>query len=125
MTRACEPRYSRSCKIAADGEDAARRTRQRGQDIPAGSNRSPFHNTRSATAIAARLADRECPSPSERECRNHEQVHRRDAVGVIMKKRLPPLGRRSPSSRHILCNGGLSDMDAELEKLAVDPWCAP
>src|SRR3984893_13127112 len=43
---------SRSCKIAADGEDAARRTRQRGQDIPAGSNRSPFHNTRSATAIA-------------------------------------------------------------------------
>src|ERR1700726_81949 len=33
---------SRSRKIAADGEDAARRTRQRGQDIPAGSNRSPF-----------------------------------------------------------------------------------
>jgi hypothetical protein len=60
---ACEPRYSRSRKIAADGEDAARRTRQRGQDIPGGSNRSPFHNTRSATAIAARLADPECPSP--------------------------------------------------------------
>jgi hypothetical protein len=33
------------------------------QDIPAGSNRSPFHNIRSATAIAARLADPECPSP--------------------------------------------------------------
>jgi len=31
--------------------------------IPAGSNRSPFHNTRSATAIAPRLADRDCPSP--------------------------------------------------------------
>src|ERR1700675_3978871 len=31
-----------SRKIAADGEDAARRTRQRGQDIPAGSSRSPF-----------------------------------------------------------------------------------
>jgi transposase len=29
---ACEPRYSRSHKIAADGEDAARRTRQRDQD---------------------------------------------------------------------------------------------
>ena len=54
---------SRSCKIAADGEDAALRTQQRGQDIPGGSNRSPFHNTRSATAIAARLADPECPSP--------------------------------------------------------------
>ena len=33
-------------EIAADGGDAARRTRQRGQDIPGGSNRSPFHNTR-------------------------------------------------------------------------------
>src|SRR5258708_28818613 len=54
---------SRSRKIAADGEDAARRTRQRGQDIPAGSNRSPFHNIRSATAIAAQLADPECSSP--------------------------------------------------------------
>src|SRR6202022_739501 len=54
---------SRSRKIAADGEDAARRTRQRGQDIPAGSNRSLFRNIRSATAIAARLADPECSSP--------------------------------------------------------------
>jgi hypothetical protein len=34
-----------------------------GPDIPGGSNRSPFHNTRSATAIARRLADPECPSP--------------------------------------------------------------
>src|ERR1700722_13273375 len=56
-------RYSRSRKIAADDEDAARRTRQRGQDIPAGSSRSPFHNIRSATEIAARLADPECSSP--------------------------------------------------------------
>src|SRR5258708_424737 len=47
-------------ELAADGGDAARRTRQRGQDIPAGSNRSPFHNIRSATAIAARLAYPEC-----------------------------------------------------------------
>src|SRR5713101_2938200 len=42
-----------------------------------------------------------------------------------MKERLPPLGRRSPSPRHILCNGDLSDIDAELEKLAMNPWCAP
>jgi hypothetical protein len=33
---------------------------------PAGSNRSPFHNIRSATAIAARLADPECSSPRRR-----------------------------------------------------------
>src|SRR6201989_1167307 len=44
---------------------------------------------------------------------------------MIMKKRLPPLGRRSPSPRHILCNGGLPNIDAELEKLAVKPWRAP
>jgi hypothetical protein len=31
--------------------------------LPSGSNRSPFHNTRSATAIARRLADPECPWP--------------------------------------------------------------
>jgi hypothetical protein len=31
--------------------------------VSAGSNRSPFHNIRSATAIAARLADPECSSP--------------------------------------------------------------
>jgi hypothetical protein len=31
--------------------------------FPAGSNRSPFQNIRSATAIAARLADPECSSP--------------------------------------------------------------
>src|ERR1700704_1507113 len=44
---------------------------------------------------------------------------------MIMKERLPPLGRRSPSPRHILCSGGLPDIDAELEKLAMNPWCAP
>src|SRR3981081_1965957 len=42
-----------------------------------------------------------------------------------MKERLPPLGRRSPSPRHILCNGGLPDIDTELEKLAMNTWCAP
>src|SRR5258705_3840179 len=42
-----------------------------------------------------------------------------------MKECLPPLGRRAPSPRHILCNGGLSGIDAELEKLAMNPWCAP
>jgi len=25
----------------------------------------------------------------------------------------------------LLCNGGLSDINAELEKLAMKPWCAP
>jgi hypothetical protein len=36
---------------------------KRGQGILAGSSRSAFHNIHSAMAIAARLADPECPSP--------------------------------------------------------------
>src|ERR1700680_672648 len=42
-----------------------------------------------------------------------------------MKECLPPLGRRSPPPRRILCNGGLPDIDAELEKLAMNPGCSP
>src|ERR1700687_6499386 len=38
-----------------------------------------------------------------------------------MKERLPPLGRRSPSPCHMLCNGGSPDIHAELEKLAIEP----
>jgi hypothetical protein len=38
----------------ARGEGVALRTRQHGQDSLVGSSRSPFHNIRSATAIAAR-----------------------------------------------------------------------
>ena len=46
----------------------------------------------------------------ERDRGDHEQIHRRDAVRVISKKRLPSLGWRTPSSRHVLGNGGLPDM---------------
>src|SRR3982074_861353 len=52
----------------------------------------------------------------ERDRGDHEQIHRRDAVRVISKKRLPSLGWRTPSSRHVLGNGGLPDIDAELEQ---------
>jgi virulence factor BrkB len=44
---------------------------------------------------------------------------------VIAKKRLPSLGWRTPSPRHVLCNGGLPDIDAELEQFAVYPRCSP
>ncbi len=56
---------------------------------------------------------------------DHEQIHRRDAVRVISKKRLPSLGWRTPSSRHVLGDGGLSDIDAELEQFAMNPRCTP
>jgi hypothetical protein len=44
---------------------------------------------------------------------------------MIMKERLPSLGRRTPSPRDILCDGSLPDINAELEKLAMNPRRAP
>src|SRR6267378_2759976 len=68
--------------------------------------------------------DQQSIEQAKRDCRHDKQIHRRDAVRMNMKERLPPLGRRSLSPRHILCNGGLPDIEAELEKLAMNPWCA-
>ena len=78
----------------------------------------------------------ECPLPAvtqdqqtveqpERDRRDHEQIHRRDAVSMITKKGPPALGRRSPPSRHLFCNGRLADLDSKLEEFSVDPRCAP
>ncbi len=61
----------------------------------------------------------------ERDRGDHEQIHRRDAVRVISKKRLPSLRWRTSSSRHVLGNGGLPDIDAELEQFAMNPRCTP
>src|SRR5665213_300231 len=44
---------------------------------------------------------------------------------MVAKKRLPSLRRRSPPPRHILGNRRLPDIDAELEKFAVNSWGAP
>src|ERR1700737_35621 len=65
------------------------------------------------------------PEQSEIDRRDHKQVHRRHAVGMVAKKRLPPLARRSSPPNHVLGNRCLSDLDAELEQFAVDPWSAP
>src|ERR1700716_2768472 len=56
----------------------------------------------------------------KRDCRDDEQIHRRDAVGMIIEKCFPTLGRRPSTPGHILGYAGLTDIDAELEKLAVD-----
>src|SRR5712671_1865449 len=54
-----------------------------------------------------------------------EQIHRRDAVGMIIEKCFPTLGRRPSTPGHILGYAGLTDIDAELEKLSVDPRRSP
>ena len=64
--------------------------------------------------------DQEAVEQTKRDCRDDEQIHRRDAVGVITEKCFPTLGRRPSTRGHILSYAGLADIDAELEKLAVD-----
>src|ERR1700737_845370 len=69
--------------------------------------------------------DQQAIEQAERDCRPHEQVHRGDAVDMIAEECLPPLGWRASSPGHILGHAGLSDIDAKLEKLAMDPRCSP
>ncbi len=61
----------------------------------------------------------------KRKRRDYEQIHRRNAVGMIAQKSLPALRRRPSSPRHVFCHGGLPDIDAKLEQFAVDPWRSP
>src|SRR5450759_3688834 len=69
--------------------------------------------------------DQQAIEQTKRDCRHDEQIHRRDAVGMIMKERLPPLRWRASSPGHILGHARLSDIDAELEQLAMDQRRAP
>jgi len=44
---------------------------------------------------------------------------------MIAKKCLPSLGRWPPPPSHVLGNRRLADIDAKLEKFAMDSWGAP
>ena len=65
--------------------------------------------------------DQQAVEQTKRDCRDDEQIHRRDAVGMIIEKCFPTLGRRASTPGHILGHARLPDIDAELEKLVVDP----
>ena len=43
-------------------------------------------------------------------------------VDVILQEGSPRLRRRLSAAAHVLSNAGLTDVDAELEQLAVDAW---
>ena len=62
---------------------------------------------------------------AKRNCRNDEHIHRDDAVGMIVKERLPALRWWASSPGHVLGHAGLSDVDAELEELPMDSRCSP
>ena len=69
--------------------------------------------------------DQQAVEQTKRDRRNDEQIYRRDAVGMITDEGVPALGRRPSTPDHILGHAGLTDIDAELEKLAVDARRAP
>ena len=52
--------------------------------------------------------------------RNNERVHGGDVRCVVTQEGAPALGRRSTSLDHVLRDAGLSDLEAELEQLAMD-----
>ena len=58
-------------------------------------------------------------------CRHNEEVDG-DKVGeVVLEERAPSLRRWLRATRHEPGNGALRDVEAELEKLAVNAWRAP
>src|SRR2546428_2829394 len=57
--------------------------------------------------------------------RNDEQVHGGDVRRVVTQEGAPSLGRRSTLLDHVLRDAGLSDLEAELEQLAMDAWRSP
>src|ERR1700687_3881862 len=69
--------------------------------------------------------DQQAIQQTKRNRWDDEQIHRRDAVGMIVEKCFPTLGRRPCTPNHILGHAGLPDFDTELEQLSMDPWSSP
>src|SRR6202158_3574973 len=61
----------------------------------------------------------------ERDCGHHEQVHCGNPISMVTKERPPSLRGRNPPPHHIFGDAGLADIDAKLEKFAMDPRCSP
>src|SRR5262245_11470431 len=64
--------------------------------------------------------DQQAIEQPERDCRHDEEVHCDNASRMVTKERLPSLRGRAPPPRHILGDGGLADLDAELDKLSMN-----
>ena len=76
-------------------------------------------------APSHRMRGRETVQKPERDCRHHKQVHRGDAVRMVAQKRAPALRRWASPPCHVLGHARLPDIDAELEKFAINPRRSP
>ena len=57
--------------------------------------------------------------------RNYKKINRRDSVSVVVKEGLPCLRWSTSPRYHVLRDCRLGDVEAELQKLAVDrPYAA-
>jgi len=82
-------------------------------------------HTQPQKLAAGMLQDQKSIQQPKRDRRHYEQIHRRNAVGMVAQKGLPPLRRWLPSPCHVFRHGGLPNIDAKLEQFAVDPRCSP
>src|SRR5712671_6847198 len=69
--------------------------------------------------------DQQTIEQAKRDRRHDEHIHRRDAVSVVAEERPPALGWRVSSPDHVLGHARLSDIEAELEQLSMDPRRSP
>src|SRR5260370_41701354 len=46
-------------------------------------------------------------------------------MGMILEKCAPRLRRGFAVAHHVFADAALTDVDAKLEQLTVDPWCTP
>ena len=56
---------------------------------------------------------------------NGKEVDRHEILEVVDEESSPGLGWRSPPTQHVLRHSRLRDLDAQLEKFAVNPRCSP
>ena len=61
----------------------------------------------------------------KRRGRDDEHIDRDDDRHMVPQKAVPSRGGSVRAPRQISSNGGLTDLDAELEQFAVDARCAP
>src|ERR1700745_1388488 len=69
--------------------------------------------------------DQQSIEQAKRDCRHDEHIHRSDRISVIADECPPALRRRGSPPDHVLGHAGLSDIDAELEELSMDPRRSP
>jgi hypothetical protein len=73
--------------------------------------------------VAGRAHDQQSMAQAKRDCRHDEHIS--DPISVIAEECPPALRRRVSSPDHVLGHAGLSDIDAELEELSMDPRRSP